>query len=82
MIFIVLLGCSSISKIIKNVLPNTQNIESPEINPTVVNPRPSQTIQFSGKIVDGWYIDEQHELRVPIADGTFEVGQKNSNRKP
>ena len=81
MFFVLLSGCSMISQITKKILPRSQETESAQQNPMIINPVPSKTLQFSGQIVDGWYIDSQNELKVPIGDGTFEVGQIDSNRK-
>ena len=70
MLLVVLLACSIMSKI-NDALPESQKIEPSAINPMVVNTTPSNSFQFSGTIIDGWYIDEQNKLKVPIGEGTF-----------
>ena len=79
MFLFIFMSCAFFTKINDSIINEREVMQQDK--PNLLNQNLTQTISFSGKIVDNRYVDSENGLKVPVHEALFEIGHNDSNRK-
>ena len=81
MFFFISMSCVLFSKINDALITKQEVVQQEKDKVNILKKNLTQTVSFSGKIIDNIYIDKENGLKVPVNEAIFEIGHNDSNRK-